>query len=178
VVPISEEGSDHNRCTSSWAIPNIRLYFLKEQVQGYLSSRTTQVWKRPDHPGEPTLWGSPRRAATSFPLISLVHGHFPPPKNSSNGQRNTPINFLGAPSRRKVPGFTVNCNSRPYYVFGTFKLATSLLTVWSLTDTCRKCAPRVAPCCTHQFPNKNLFFQFPPDLQLFILWIHVIVVIL
>ena len=51
----------------------------------------------------------------------FYHGYSPPPNNSSNGQCNTPINFLGALSCRKVLSFMANCNSGPYYVFGTFK---------------------------------------------------------
>ena len=82
------------------------------------------------------LWGPPRRKATGFPLISLIHGHSSPPNNSSNGQCNTPINFLGTLSRSKVLSFMANCNSGPYYVFGTFELVTTLPTVRSLINTC------------------------------------------
>ena len=58
-----------------------------------------------------------RRTGDGFPPHKFYHGHPLPPNNSSNGQCNTPINFLGILSRRKVLSFTINCNSGPCYVF-------------------------------------------------------------
>jgi hypothetical protein len=81
------------------------------------------------------------RTGDGFPPYKFYHRHPPPPNISLNGQCNTPINFLGTLSCRKVLSFMVNCNSGPCYVFGTLKLATSLLTVRSLTDTDEKRAP-------------------------------------
>jgi hypothetical protein len=55
-------------------------------------------------------------SSDGFPPHKFYHRHSPPPNHSSNGQCNTPINFLGTLSRRKVLSFTVNCNSGLCYM--------------------------------------------------------------
>ena len=94
---------------------------------------------RPRFESDPTIWGTHpmrpvRRTGDGFPPHKFYHGHPLPPNNSSNGQCNTPINFLGTLNRRKVLSFTVNCNSGLCYVFGTFELVTTLPTVQSLIE--------------------------------------------
>ena len=68
-------------------------------------------------------------------------------------------------SRKKVLSFTVNCNSGPCYVFGTFKLVTSLPTVRYLTNTDGKTGTH-SPALRHPPTIQKTIFHFPPSLQL------------
>ena len=68
-------------------------------------------------------------------------------------------------SRKKVLSFTVNCNSGPCYMFGTFKLVTSLPTVWFLTDTDGKISAQ-SPALRHPPTIQKNHFPLPAGLQL------------
>lgn len=129
----------------------------------FLSYNQGPKW--PDHPGEPTLWGSPRKSATGFPLISFYHGHSPVPKIATRMARES--ERFAHLSCKTVLSFTVNCNSSPCYVFGTFKLATSLLTngPWP-TQVGQELAPMTStPCLTKALlPSWSPIFIQPPSI--------------
>jgi hypothetical protein len=57
-------------------------------------------------------------------------------------------------SHRNVLSFTDNYNSGPCYVFGTFKIITVLLTVWSLIDIGETNATKASLCCPTMSTSK------------------------
>ena len=117
-----------------------------EQVQGNHSNRMTKARNdlttsgNPPYEARPTkrLWVSPHKFGPwTFPSqkqpLEWPEKHF--------GERFAHL------SCKTVLSFTVNCNSSPYYVFGTFQLATTVPTVQSLIDTGGTNATRASLYC-------------------------------